>query len=172
VGHIGAVADFIGPVFKQGEAGYDAERSGFNLAVEHHPRLIVGAAVPADITLAVKYAADADLAVAVQATGHGVAVPADGAVLINTRRMRCVRVDARARTATVEAGVRWLDVLPQTVPHGLAPLNGSSPDVGVVGYTLRNAFAPEDYARLTDLKAIYDPNNMFRVNFNVQPSDR
>jgi FAD/FMN-containing dehydrogenase len=33
-------------------------------------------------------------------------------------------------------------VLPHTVPHGLAPLSGSSPHVGVVGYTLGGAVGP------------------------------
>ena len=34
---------------------------------------------------------------------------------------------------------------------------------------LRNAFAPADYARLTKLKAAYDPDNMFRINHNIPP---
>jgi hypothetical protein len=34
---------------------------------------------------------------------------------------------------------------------------------------VRNAFAPADYARLTELKAAYDPDNMFRINHNIQP---
>jgi hypothetical protein len=79
---------------------------------------------------------DDGLAVAVLTTGHGPAVAADGQVLINTRRMSDVHVDAAARTAGVGGGVRWQQVLPRTGPHGLAPLNGSSPHVGVVGYTL------------------------------------
>jgi hypothetical protein len=37
------MGDFAGPVFRQGDGGYDAERAGFNLTVDHQPGLIVGA---------------------------------------------------------------------------------------------------------------------------------
>ena len=84
---------------------------------------------------AVRYAADAGLTVGVQATGHGVGVPADG-VLVSTRRMRTVQVDPTTRTVRVAAGARGRDLTTALVPHGLAPLGGSSPDVGVVGYHL------------------------------------
>jgi FAD/FMN-containing dehydrogenase len=36
----------------------------------------------------------------------------------------------------VQAGTLWLEVTEASSPHGLFPLSGSSPDVGVVGYTL------------------------------------
>ena len=89
-----------------------------------------------DVQLAVRYAAERGHAVAVQATGHGLNVPADGGVLIDTSRMADVRVDPVARTARVAAGTRWDRVIAAAGEHGLAPLSGSSPDVGVVGYTL------------------------------------
>jgi FAD/FMN-containing dehydrogenase len=133
---------FSGPVFRPGDDGYDAERAGFNLAVDHHPELIVGATGPEDVVAAVGYAAARGLAVAVLTSGHGPAVPADGQVLINTSRMNDVQVDSAARMARVGGGVRWHQVLPQSVPHGLAPLNGSSPEVGVVGYTLGGGIGP------------------------------
>ena len=76
------------------------------------------------------------LAVAVQATGHGAAHPAEGTVLVSTSRHAGRQVDPVARSARVEAGVRWRSVIDAAAPHGLAPLSGSSSGVGVVGYTL------------------------------------
>jgi len=45
-------------------------------------------------------------------------------------------VDAQRQTAWVEAGTKWGMVLEAAQAVGLAPLLGSSPGVGVVGYTL------------------------------------
>ncbi len=124
-----------GRVFRRGEAGYDARRSGFNTAIEHHPEMIVEAS-PADVVTAVRAAVAAGRAVAVMNTGHGPSVPADGALLVRTGRMRRVDVDPLSRTARIEAGALWGDVIDAASPFGLAPLNGSSPAVGAVGYTL------------------------------------
>jgi hypothetical protein len=74
------------------------------------------------------------------ATGHGVAAPADGGVLINTSRMKGVRVDPEARTARVEAGAKWADLVPEAAAHGLAGLQGSTSGVGIVGYTMGGGF--------------------------------
>src|SRR6185503_15719811 len=73
---------------------------------------------------------------AVQATGHGTHVAHDGAVLLDTGAMTRVLVDPDRRVARVGPGARWGDVLRAAAPFGLAPLSGSSPDVGVIGYTL------------------------------------
>ena len=51
-------------------------------------------------------------------------------------RMRRLTIDPVARTARAKAGVVWLEVAEAAAEHGLAGLAGSSPDVGVVGYTL------------------------------------
>ncbi|WP_051116421.1 FAD-binding oxidoreductase [Amycolatopsis nigrescens] len=131
-----------GPVLLPGQHGYDAECATFNLIVEHHPAVVVGATGTADVLAAVRFAAANDLPVAVQATGHGVSQPADGALLISTRRMTGLHVDPHTRTARVEAGVRWEQVIHEAAAFGLAPLNGSSPLVGVVGYTLGGGMGP------------------------------
>ena len=123
-----------GAVLSPGEEGYDAERAGWNLIIEHHPAVIVVAAGPEDVAAAVRFAASAGLPVGVQATGHGPSVPADGAVLINTRRMTGLEVDPDAATARIGAGVKGGKLIEAAAPHGLAPLVGSSPDVGTVGY--------------------------------------
>ncbi|QSB14747.1 FAD-binding oxidoreductase [Natronosporangium hydrolyticum] len=125
-----------GPVVLAGDEGYDEERSGFELTVTHHPAVIVGVTRAADVVEAVRWAADRGLPVAVQATGHGASVPADDAVLLNTRRLDGVSVDPVAGTATIEAGVRWERVIAAAEPHGLVPLSGSAPFVGAVSFTL------------------------------------
>ena len=110
--------------------------AGFQLAAPHHPALLVDATTANDVVTAVRDATERGLPVAVQATGHGRSVALDGGVLINTSRMAGVRIDAQARVARVEAGVRWGDVVAAAAKFGLAPFNGSAPTVGVVGYTL------------------------------------
>ena len=86
----------------------------------------------------IEYAIRTGLKVAPQGTGHNAAAlgALDGTILLSTQRMRGVEIDAEARTARVQAGTLWLEVTEAATPHGLFPLSGSSPDVGVVGYTL------------------------------------
>jgi hypothetical protein len=54
--------------------------------------------------------------------------------------MRGVRVDSVDRTARVEAGALWLDLIHESQPHGLAGLLGSTSHVGIVGYTMGGGF--------------------------------
>lgn len=68
-----------------GDAGYDQARQAWNLAVDQQPALIVVARSADDVAAAVQYAKQVDLPVAVQATGHGLKRPADGAPRTHTR---------------------------------------------------------------------------------------
>ncbi|HEX6352390.1 FAD-binding oxidoreductase [Actinophytocola sp.] len=121
--------------FFAGDVGYDTEIAGFQTGVAHRPEMVVAASSADDVVEAVRTARARGSRIAVQATGHGARVPAVG-MLVTTRRMSGVRIDPVARTARVEAGVRWSVVIEQAAAHGLAPLAGSSPGVGAVGYTL------------------------------------
>lgn len=118
-----------------GEPGFEDEAAGFQTAFRHDAKVIAAVENAEDVRAAVTYARERDLPVSVQATGHGLTQPATG-LLISTRRMRGVRVDPVTRTAWVEAGARWQDVLAETGAHGLAPLSGSGPGVGAVSYSL------------------------------------
>lgn len=129
-------AELTGPLLAPGSAAYDEEVAAFNTAVRHRPTAVVGAANPADVQVALRYAARQGLPVGVQATGHGATEPVDGGVLISTRRLDSLVIGPVARTATVGAGVRWREVITAAAVHGLAPLSGSSSDVSAVGYTL------------------------------------
>ncbi|TDV55229.1 FAD-binding oxidoreductase [Actinophytocola oryzae] len=125
--------------FFAGDKGYDDEIAGFQTLVRHQPEMVVAASSADDLAEAVRQARDRGLRVAVQATGHGIRVPADG-LLVTTRRMSGVRVDPDARTAWVEAGARGSAVIEAAAAHGLAPVVGSSPGVGAVGFTLAGGF--------------------------------
>ncbi|MFH9135995.1 FAD-binding oxidoreductase [Streptomyces sp. NPDC017524] len=138
----GLVARLKSEVFTPEDAGYAKELAGFNRIARHRPDVIVVARSAGDVSAAVSFAAQEGLPVAVQATGHGIAAPASGGVLVATRRMNAVAVDPLTRTAYVEAGAQWHQVISAAAPHGLAPLNGSSPLVGVVGYTLGGGLGP------------------------------
>lgn len=130
VQHIARVV--LGPA----DPGYDEEVAGFQTGFRHRPELVVGAADADEVRRAVTYAAGRGLTVSVQATGHGLPGASDGGLLITTRRMDGVRIDPAARTARIDAGVRWAQVVAAASPHGLAPLSGSSPGVGAVSYVL------------------------------------
>lgn len=115
---------------------YHRTRRGWNLTTDHYPAVILVASSVQDIQTGIHFARETGLGIAIQSTGHGIQQPADDALLIVTSQLKGVRVDVEARTARVEAGVIWEEVLHQATPHGLAPLLGSSPHVGVIGYTL------------------------------------
>lgn len=125
-----------GEVLLPGDAGYDEARLGHNRDVEHRPALLVTATGAADVMAAVAHATERGLPVAVLNTGHTAAPPADGALLLNTRGMRGVRIDPATRRARIEAGTTWAQVAHEAAAFGLAPPAGSAPGVGAVGYTL------------------------------------
>jgi FAD/FMN-containing dehydrogenase len=131
-------AAVTGEVFLPGEDGYDQARRGWNLAVDQRPALVVLAESAADVARAVRFARSREMRIAPLSTGHGAPPlePLDGAMLLRTLRMRGARIDPAARTARADAGAEWQQVTVPAGEHGLAALAGTSPDVGVTGYTL------------------------------------
>lgn len=125
-----------GSVLTREDPGYDQTRRGWGLTIDQYPALIVVPNDAADVVAGVRFAGDAGLGVAVQSTGHGVLYAGDDSLLIVTSHMASAHVDTEARTVRVEAGATWQHVLNAATPYGLAPLLGSAPHVGVVGYVL------------------------------------
>ncbi|MBE8478455.1 FAD-binding oxidoreductase [Streptomyces justiciae] len=131
-----------GPVLEPGMDGYEAECATYNLVCPLRPAVVVGAGSEQDVVAAVRFAARHGLPVAVKSAAHQVVSAAEGALLITTGRMKGLAVDAQNGTVCVEAGVCWSEVLPRTAEAGLAPVIGSAPEVGVVGYTLGGGQSP------------------------------
>lgn len=129
-----------GRVYTPDDEGYEQARAGFGLTDTPSPDVVVVARSAADVVAAVDFAREHDLPVGVQATGHNFGHAFAGGLRINTKLMQGVTIDPEARIARVEAGVTWGAVVRAAHQHGLAPLNGSAPHVGVVGYTLFGGF--------------------------------
>jgi FAD/FMN-containing dehydrogenase len=77
----------------------------------------------------------------VQATGHGAESALAGHLLVVTAGLDEVTVHPEG-WARVGAGVKWARIIEAAAPYGLAPLNGSTSDVGVVGYTTGGGVGP------------------------------
>ncbi len=142
IAHLSSTLDQLrrattGQVVTADDGAYDDVRSVWNLSFQHAPAVVVVAETTGDVVAAVRHARSEGLRIAVQTTGHGVARVADAAaLLLDLSKLVDVRVDSEARTATVAGGTTWRPVLEAASAVGLAPLLGSTPDVGVVGYTL------------------------------------
>jgi FAD/FMN-containing dehydrogenase len=127
-----------GEVYLPGEEGYDQARTTWALAADLRPAAVAFPRNAQDVAEIVRRAAAAGLRIAPLGTGHNAYPLVDlaGSVLVRTNKMRGVRIDPANRLARAEAGVIWEEVVQQAALHGLAALHGSSPDAGVVGYSL------------------------------------
>jgi FAD/FMN-containing dehydrogenase len=138
-----ALADrFRGPVLVSIDTGFAPELAAFNLAIEHTPDLVAGALDEADVVAAVHYARAERMSIAVQGAGHGAYHPIRHGLVITTKRIDHVRIDPAARIATIGAGAQWGAVVAAAAEHGLAPITGSAPTVGVVGFLLGGGLGP------------------------------
>jgi FAD/FMN-containing dehydrogenase len=117
---------------------WDEARRPWNLAHDQNPAIVAFPESADDVVAIVDHARRHGLRVAPQGTGHNAGPLGDlrDTILLSTSRMRGVEIDVEARRARVAAGTLWLEVTEPASEHGLAPLAGSSPDVGVVGYCL------------------------------------
>ena len=127
-----------GKVVLPEDAGFDAARQAWNLAVDQRPSMVVFPETTADVAAAVRLARGLEQRIAPQATGHN-AEPLgslENTILLKTERMRAVTIDRAARSARVEAGVLAGQLAEAAARHGLATVTGTSADVGFVGFTL------------------------------------
>ncbi len=117
---------------------WDAARATFNTLADLRPDAIALPETAHEVAEAVAYARGQGLRVVPQSTGHNGTAVGDltGALLVNVSRLTGVEVDAAARRVRVGAATKWEAVAPRLSDLGLAALHGSSPDVGVTGYSL------------------------------------
>jgi hypothetical protein len=131
-------ARMTGRVVTPSDPDWDTTRQVFNLATDLQPAAV---ALPRDVDdaiAAVQYAVADGLRIAPQATGHNADAlgSLEHVLLVDVRELQDVRIDPAARRVAVGAGVKWERVTAQLSELGLAALHGSSPDVGITGYSL------------------------------------
>jgi FAD/FMN-containing dehydrogenase len=127
-----------GRVVTAADRDWDDVRSVFNLTTDLRPAAIALPRDVGDVVAAIAFARENGLRVAPQATGHNAAAHGGmtDVLLVDLRELREVDIDREAMRVRVGAGVRWEEVTPQLSELGLAALHGSSPLVGIAGYSL------------------------------------
>jgi hypothetical protein len=126
-------------IIRPGDSGWDEARTAWNVAFDQQPAMVGLPENASEVAEIVAVARESGLRVAVQAAGHnaGALRPVgDDTLLLKTTRMTGADVDTGTRRAKVAAAARWSDVTKLASAEGLSPLVGSSPEVGVVGFTL------------------------------------
>jgi FAD/FMN-containing dehydrogenase len=125
-------------VVNPSDPDWDSTRQVFNLAADVRPAAIALPRNTRDVVAAVGYARSNGLRIAPQATGHNADAygSLEDVLLVDVRELQASSIDPGKRRVKVGAGVKWERVVPQLSKHGLAALHGSSPDVGIAGYSL------------------------------------
>src|SRR5215213_5615778 len=94
---------FRGKLIVPADPQYESARRVFNAAIDRRPALIAQCAGAEDVILAVKFAREQTLPVAVRGTGHNVAgfAVCDEGVVVDLTPMKGIEVDSQARTVRV-----------------------------------------------------------------------
>ncbi len=132
------LGEFGGRLIGPDDAEYDEARKVYNAMHDKRPALIAQCAGADDVALAIGFARNHGLLIAVRGGGHngaGLGTCDDG-VVIDLSRLKDVAVDPAARTVRVGGGCTWGEVDKATNEHGLATPSGIISTTGVGGLTL------------------------------------
>jgi FAD/FMN-containing dehydrogenase len=127
-----------GGLVSRDDTGYDTVRKVWNGRIDRRPSLVAFCADEKDVVVALRFAREHELLVAVRGGGHscaGTAVCDDGLV-IDLSLMKAIEVDAAARSVQVQGGVLWGELDRATQAFGLAVPGGTDSEVGIAGLTL------------------------------------
>ncbi|HEY3331382.1 MAG TPA: FAD-binding oxidoreductase [Capsulimonadaceae bacterium] len=117
---------------------YHTSRAVWNGRIDRRPAVVVNAVNAADVQLAVNFARDSGLRLAVRGQGHHVAGHSvcDDGVVVDLSAMKAITVDTDAQTARVEPGLTVGEFFGAIEEKGLIVTVGSHATVGLAGFTL------------------------------------
>ena len=162
-----------------GDPGYDAARLPWNVAVDQRPAAVAFPRTATEVGAVIRAAAEAGLKVAPQSTGHNAAPLAarglDDVVVVRTSHMGTAIADPGRGIVRVEGGAVWEPAVDAAAAHGKAVLHGSSPDVGIAGYSLGGGIGW--YARklglatnsLTAVEIVIGDGSLVRADATTNP---
>lgn len=123
-------------VYAPGCAQYVSATSPHNSCHRQQPFAVVRPHTAEQVASTVKSAWRLGVTVVTQATGHGAgSAIGEDRLLLDTSALTGVTVGRFPAVARVGAGEKWPAVQEAALPHDLLGLSGTSPTVGVAGYT-------------------------------------
>lgn len=128
-------AKLTGEVVRPGDSGYEAARIGWNRLYPRYPEAIVFCGDTQDVVNAVEWARQEGIAFRPRSGRHGIDgwSSLDGGLVIDVSRMKSVKIDATARTATVGTGLIQREAVPALGQQGFVVPTGSEGGVGLGG---------------------------------------
>jgi hypothetical protein len=131
-------ANLRGRVILPEDQDYNEARKVYNGMIDKHPKLIVRCVNAADVRLAVEFARENDLVVAVRGGGHNGAglATCDNGIVIDLTQMKGVRFDPSLSTIRADPGCTQGDVNHLGQSFGFAVPAGVVARTGIAGLTL------------------------------------
>lgn len=131
-----------GRVLTPGDSHYDSAREIWNAMIDRKPAVIVQCADAADVPVAINFARENGLEIAIKGGGHSIAglSVCDSGLVIDLSQMKEVKVDPQNQRATVQAGATLRDFDEAVQKHGLATPVGINSTTGIAGLTLGGGF--------------------------------
>ncbi len=131
-------ANMRGRLIRSGDAEYNEARALWNGMIDKRPAAIARCINVTDVVVAVNFARDNGLQLAVRGGGHNAAGSAmvENGLVIDLSAMRQVSVDPISRIARAQGGATWGDFDTATAEHGLATTGGAVSTTGIAGLTL------------------------------------
>ena len=127
-----------GELLRASDVGYEDARGLWNGMIDKRPALIVRCASAEDVILAVGFARENDLLVAVRGGGHSVGGTAtcNSELMIDLSPMKGVRVNPERRAVYAEGGITIGELDKETQVFALATPMGVVSETGIAGLTL------------------------------------
>ncbi len=125
-----------GRVIVPSDADYETARVVMPGIIDRHPAVIVRVAKAADVVLAIAFARENGLEIAVRSGGHSIHGTTDGGLVIDVRDMKALDIDPAAGTCWAETGLTAAELTAAAWEHGLTIGFGDTGSVGIGGITL------------------------------------